>query len=329
MKDVLEQAFYWSLVRGAAWCWAANLDRHLGANHSWYTACDRVRLADLATLTHLNRFCVAFTTACCFTNRSSAALRYHFANAVGASLCLAFGYHFASGVVANLGAVFANNTAGFIANLFGSALRYHLAGRVLTNLGAVFANNTANLVTNLFGATLGYHTANGVVTGLGSAFWNHTADLVANLFRSALRHHAANSVRNLTCAALASIAGAADFFLLAGWYPDLLANSFWRALHALSAAFPWCINTLASARVKGPRARLANGFSHRRSWNRLRCGFPMSTPNSDCFGVLFGNYNAVGLSAGLLLSNRLVDSAVDRPRFRLIDRFADGVLDCP
>lgn len=297
MKDVLEQAFYRPLVRGAAWCWAANLDRHLGANHSWYTACDRVRLADLATLTHLNRFCVAFTTACCFTNRSSAALRYHFTNAVGASLCLAFGYHFASGVVANL--------------------------------GAVFANNTANLVANLFGATLGYHTANGVVTGLGSAFWNHTADLVANLFRSALRHHAANSVRNLTCAALASIAGAADFFLLAGWYPDLLANSFWRALHALSTAFAWCVNTLASARVKGPRARLANGFSHRRSWNRLRCGFPMSTPNSDCFGVLFGNYNAVRLSAGLLLSNRLVDSAVDRPRFRLVDRFADGVLDCP
>ncbi len=282
----------------------------------------------MATLANFDVLGVTLASALGFANSACAALRNHFANTIGA--CFGFGLrdHLASCVVANLAAVFANHTASLVTHFFCAALRNHLASGVIANLGPIFANHAAHFVRNLFRFTLRYHSAHGVIASFCSALWNHLAHSVSASFCSALRYYSTDGVRNLTGTALAAIPCAANLFLLTGWHPTFLADSFRWALNALGVAFSRCVNTFAGTRVVRPCPWLAYGFPHYRPGDSFSLCFPMAAFDRYGAGVLFGNAHTVLLGSHFLFANGVVDSVIFLPCFRFINRLADCVLDC-
>lgn len=287
----------WPTWRRAARSWATNLDRHLLAHHSWNTTGHSVRLANLAALFDLNGFGVALTSTLGFANRTCAAFRDHFANTVSAG--------------------------------FGFALRDHFASCVVTDFASVLTNHSAHFVAHFFGSTLWDHSANSVVASFSSALRYHFANTVSTSLGSTLRHNTTDGVWNLPSSAFASVSCAADFFLFAGWYPDLFADGLRRTLHALCATFTRRVDTLAGARVVSPSPRLAYGLFHDRAGDRLSFCLPMSALNSHRTGILFRNANTVRFSSHFLFANRVVYGVVDLPGFCFIDWLANGVVDSP
>jgi len=319
----------WPTWRRAARSWATNLDRHLLAHHSWNTTGHSVRLANLAALFDLNGFGVALTSTLGFANRTCAAFRDHFANTVSAGFGFALRDHFASCVVTDFASVLTNHSAHFVAHFFGSTLWHHLAGGVIANLGSILANHSAHFVAHFFGSTLWDHSANSVVASFSSALRYHFANTVSTSLGSTLRHNTTDGVWNLPSSAFASVSCAADFFLFAGWYPDLFADGLRRTLHALCATFTRRVDTLAGARVVSPSPRLAYGLFHDRAGDRLSFCLPMSALNSHRTGILFRNANTVRFSSHFLFANRVVYGVVDLPGFCFIDWLANGVVDSP
>jgi hypothetical protein len=332
VEDVVQETFDWAFVRasarcGATGCRTANLDRNLLANHSWHATGNRVRLTDLTALSYLNRLGVTLTTALGFADRACAALRNHFAYAVGAGFRLALRNHFAGRVMANLAAVLADHLANLVANFLGAAFGYHFAGGVVAHLLAVLANHSADLVGHLFGAAFGYHSANGVVAGFRATFRNHLADTVGASLGAALRHNAANSVGHLAGAAFASVSCAANFFLLTGWNPDFFADSLGWALDTFGATFSRCVNTSACAWVEVPSSPFTYGFPHNRARNCLGFGFPMTTFDSYRARVLFRNAHTILFRSHFLFANSVVHGVIDLPCFGFVNRLAYGVFD--
>ncbi len=280
----------------------------------------------MAALLDLNSLGVAFTSALGFANRTCAAFWNHFAHPVTASSGFALGYHFAGCVVTNLTSVLANHSAHFVTNFSGSALGHHLACCVVANLGSILTNHAANLVTNFLGSALRDHSANCVVAGFCAALRYHFAHAIGASSGAALRHNTANRVRDLTSSTFTPILCAANFFLLARWNPNSLANRLWRALHAFGAAFARHVNALASARVVSPSARLTNGLFHDRAGDRLGLRFPMPTLNSHGSCVLFRDTNTVLFCSHFLFTNSIVDGVVYLSCFGFVDWFAYGVV---
>jgi hypothetical protein len=291
----------------------ANLDCLLLAY--WNANCIRNLLAYVFADEAANGVCLCLALwnhcASCVANVLSTLFADHVANFVANSLCTAFWNHLAGCVSACLAAWLANHTAGRIGASLAAALRNHLASCIGANLALWLAYSCANLVANCLAVAFWNHLASGVLYSLCTAFWNHLA----------------NGVRNALSYTALFVTNAVDGLGFAGWNPNLLADRLWWALYALYAAFAWCVDALACARIIRPRAWLTYSLANNWTSNFFGNCRPASAVDSDFLGVVNWSCNRLGNVTCALFLNWNHDRVVYYMLMSFLNRLHNGVVD--
>ena len=115
-------------------------------------------------------------------------------------------------------------------------------------------------------AGLGNHFADFVATSFGALLRDHFADLV--VASTGLGDHFANLVTTCLGARFANTFRAADFLLMALWYPNLFATGTWATLTADSLAAARYVPAAAGTRIVNTTTRRAHNL--RVLWTRNR-----------------------------------------------------------
>ena len=126
-------------------------------------------------------------------------------------------------------------------------------------------NHFANLVVARAG--LGNHFANLVAASLRALLRDHFANLV--VARAGLGDHFANLVTTSFGARFANTLRAADFLLMALWYPNLFTAGTWATLAADSLAASRYVPAAAGTRIVNATTRRAYNLGVLWTGNRV------------------------------------------------------------
>ena len=290
---------------------AASCYRNFFRNYFGNASSVGVRNTGLDALRNLDRVAVGHWLAYSVWNQLGTAFFNNLAGRVGVRYALLLADPVANRVANIFNSLFANDSAGLVANGLLTAFGNQLASGVGNNLAAWLTNPIANRVGNVLRSAFRNQLASCVSNRLLTALRNQLADIVRNRLATAFWDALGHGVWNNLGQAFGFILHAIDGLFFAGWNPDLLCDCLRRALDALGAYFAWAVDISASRRVEGPCAWFANGSTNNWPSNFFFDGLPASTLNRNGLGEI----------------DWLGDRVVDRSLTGFCDRHINRVVD--